>query len=117
MTKIVTQGPCITHRAPADGSVSAGDVLIGADNATGFAAGGGVGVYMDDAESGELVSILWSGIVELPKGAGTAWDFMSILYWDDGAGVVTDVPGSLPAIGAAMEARVSADTTARVLIG
>jgi len=111
MSKKVAQGPVfeITVEAPA-GGVSAGDVIVGADN-SGFGYGGGLGVYNSDAAAGEPVSLIVEGIVELPKTAGEAFSSLDVCYWDSTGEAVTTDSTSAPVIGMAVKPAAAGDAS------
>lgn len=91
MKNYIQVGDIVTVPAPA--SVSSGDgVLVGAL----------FGVAVSDAESGNPVEIMTTGVFELAKNSAEAWTVGADVYWDDTNKVVTTVDTSNTLIGKAL---------------
>jgi len=90
----------------APGDVSGGDVFEGAN---------GIGVYADDALTGEQVSVITFAEVELTKETGVAFTFLQQLYWDATNDRLDATATNIPA-GLASAPAASADTVARVFL-
>lgn len=98
-------GESLTVLAPA--ALASGDpVLVGAI----------FGVAQTAAASGAQVEIARRGVFTLPKTAGQAWTAGVKVYWDATNKEVTTTATSNTLIGAALEARASADTAGSVLL-
>lgn len=99
---VVREGNADQIAAPA--AVSAGDVFEGA---------GGIGVYAHDAASGQEVTVVTQGVVELPKETGVAFTFLDQLYYDAVNNRLDKTNSNIPC-GLAAKDAASGDTTAWV---
>jgi len=101
MKNYVGNGDTITIAAPGD--VSAGDVYQG---------DAGIGVYHNDALTGEMVAVWVKGEFELPAGAGVTGSALDGVSWNGTAIVASATPDA---------GKLGADYTAaspvRVIIG
>lgn len=92
-----------THGA----AVSAGDIVV---------INGQVLVAVNAALINAENVYAYRGKVEAPKKAALALGSGSVVYWDAGNGVVTDVPDGNTKIGITLEPAAAADTTILVML-
>jgi len=104
MATYVGEGNVITITA--GGTVSAGDVFEGVDH---------IGVYMEDAVSGDAVGLGIAGEWLMAKETGVAFAVGDRLYWDATNNRLDKTATNIPA-GIATATAASGDTTARCKI-
>ena len=100
MKNYIQPGKVVTLTAPTCGVVSGNGYLIG--------------TLFVVAAASVAQGLPFEGMVEevfsLPKATGVNWVEGAALYWDNTAKVVTNVSTSNKLIGAALNARINADT-------
>lgn len=100
----IGEGRIVNVAAP--GAITAGDVYEGADS---------IGLYLEDAASGAIVSLLLLGEVELDKETPLVIALGDKVYWDAANDRIDKTNTNIPA-GICSQAAASADTRVRVLL-
>jgi predicted RecA/RadA family phage recombinase len=105
MKNFIQEGEVIDFTAA--GTVTAG---------TGVLIGTRLGIPVTSGVSGDKIALAVEGVFEHAKntGAGTALTVGGIVYWDDAAKKITGVASGNTAIGWAVEAAATGDTTGKV---
>ena len=99
----VHEGKFIDHTAAV--ALAAGDVVVQGEL---------VGVAVRALAIGELGALAVEGVFDFAKNTGVAYAVGVILYWDDTNNVVTTTASGNKAIGKAVRAAATGDTTVRV---
>ena len=99
----VHEGKFIDHTASV--ALAAGDVVVQGEL---------VGVAVRALGVGELGALAVEGVFDFAKNTGVAYAVGVILYWDDTNNVVTTTASGNKAIGKAVRAAATGDTTVRV---
>lgn len=102
--RIVGEGRVVS--VTAGGTVSKGDVFEGVD---------GVGIYLEDAVSGELVAVAIAGEVEVDKETPLVIALLDRVYWDAANDRADKTNTNIP-LGLCTLAAASADTRVRVAL-
>lgn len=107
MKNYLQAGDVMTVTAPAD-TVGGAPVMIGSL----------FGIAVHDAKSGDELSIKCGGVyTDLPKATGDTWAMGDPLYWDAGAGKLTETATNNKRVGVAAGAFASNATKGTARIG